>query len=166
MGDPGGGAPVEVDSAHLAAIDEALIALRHLWTTPPRLADPVLGDVDVSTVLVVHVLSARPATDGPASVGDVARGLDIAHSTASRLVDRAVRTGVVARTTSPVDGRRVTLQLTPAGARLAVASRRFRTGYLRVLLADWSDREAADFARLLHRFADAVRHHPPREDPP
>lgn len=160
-----GSTPAEAAPADpLRGIDAALIGLRHLWSAPPRLDDPQLGRVEMSTVWVAEAL-ARPDA-GEATVNDVAAELDVAQSTASRLVDRAERAGVVTRSRSSRDARRVVLSLTPVGHTLAARSSTFRLEYLNRVTADWSLEERRTFADLLTRFASSVHRTPPGRDQP
>lgn len=145
----------------LQLIDRALMDLRHLWHTPANLVDPEFGRVETSTVLIVDIL-CRDAE--PMSIHQLATTLDVAHSTASRLVDRAETAGAVSRSRATTDARRVVVTATPAGKRLAASSRSFRRRYLEAVLADWQPAERAGFARQLARFAGAVQATPPRED--
>lgn len=143
--------------AALRRLDDALLRLRRLWSTPPVTA-PVetAGDgapVALSTVLVVEAC-ARGGEE--VAVTDVARFLDVEHSTASRLVERAVRAGVIARGRSTADARRVALTLTPSGRALRERAAAFRTAWLRGTMTGWSDGDAEHLARLLARFADDV----------
>jgi DNA-binding MarR family transcriptional regulator len=160
----------------LARIDAALLGLRHLWAGPPARQAAGADGVELSTVWIVDAL-VRAEQAGPGSaeltVRELAEALDVAHSTASRLLDRAVAAGMVARRRSAQDGRAVTCTLTPAGRSLAEESRAFRLAYLTALTADWSAAERAAFADLLGRFAEAVGGRPPappdhphREDTP
>jgi DNA-binding MarR family transcriptional regulator len=55
------------------------------------------------------------AGNEPPTIGDVAEALQIKHHSAVGLVDRLVDAGLVRRTTSSVDSRRVHLVLEPAG---------------------------------------------------
>lgn len=145
----------------LRTLDDALIRLRRLWATPPpgtHWADAV-GDVEMSTVLVVDAIH-RGSGPGAVSVADVAHRLDVAPSTASRLVERAVTAGVVSRGSSQGDARRVTLSLTPAGHALVTRAERFRVHYLTSLLDGWPHDDVRCLSTLLARFADAVHHHP------
>ena len=127
----------------LHEIDDALVRMRRLWSSAPRGAD-------MSSVLVVEAC-ARAA--GPASVGDVARFADVEHSTASRLVERAVRAGFVERA---VCGRRAALHLTAEGRALRERAVAFRTAWLTGMLDDWPAADVVAFARLLGRFAARV----------
>lgn len=134
----------------LEDIDEALIALRHLWAAPPRIDDPDLGTVEMSTIWVVDRLRRNPGQ----TVAELAGQLDVAHSTASRLIARAEQTGAVVRMPDPHDQRRVTVHLTPAGRDLAAVALEYRMRTLEAATADWTDTERASFAHLLTRFAN------------
>lgn len=133
----------------LAAIDAALIALRHLWTAPPHIEDPALGQVEMSTIWVVDSLRRQPDQ----TVSELAAAMDVAHSTASRLVLRAERSGAVIRTPDPQDQRRITVTLTAAGRDLATAAAEFRIQRLATLTQDWTAEQRHTFASLLTRFA-------------
>jgi DNA-binding MarR family transcriptional regulator len=144
----------------LADLDAALIGLRRLWAAPPRLADPTLGQVEMSTIWIVDALD-RMAEHPEVSVADLATAIDVAHSTASRLVDRAEAAGCVQRHPSATDSRRTAVTLTPTGRTLATVARHARTTYLAQVTTDWSDEQRATLAELLTRLADAVHHTPP-----
>lgn len=116
------------------------------------------GDRQTSTLLVVEALGAARAAGGEATVADVAHALDVAPSTASRLVDRAIRAGVVGEAASATNRRRVRLELTDDGASFAEHALAFRAARLCALLGSWSPADREHLARLLARFADAVRH--------
>lgn len=143
-------------------IDSALIDLRHLWAHPGALLDAEFGTVDISTILVCRE-AARSARGRLPTVADIATGLNVAHSTASRLIDRAERAGAVIREPSADDARSTAVRLTERGRRLHTTATRFRQRYLATLLAGFDDDETAQFAHLLAAFADAVRTHPPGE---
>lgn len=137
----------------LERLDAALLALRRLTSSPgPRAPLPHEGgQVEVSTMLVVDAVARVGAAR--CSVGDVAEALTVTHSTASRLVERAARAGMVSRSRDPHEARRALLSLTPAGERLQEAATRFRTHRLATVTADWSAEDVAALARLLERFA-------------
>ena len=146
------------DDPALARIDTALLNLRHLWHGPASRQPAGEGAVELSTIWVVEALSR---TDDGLTITELAGALDVAQSTGSRLVERAVAAGMVERGASATDGRRVVLRPTPAGRDLAVEARAFRAAYLRGLTQDWSEPERTTFATLLARFADAARTSPP-----
>jgi DNA-binding MarR family transcriptional regulator len=129
----------------LHEIDDALVRMRRLWSSA--------RGAEMSSVLVVE---ACARAEGPVSVGEVARFADVEHSTASRLVDRAVRAGYVERT---ADGRRAVLELTAAGRELRERAVEFRIAWLTSVLDDWPDADVAALARLLARFAGRIGEH-------
>lgn len=147
---------------NLDRLDAALLSLRRLVEVPggrPALAHGGQA-VEISTVLVTDAV-ARHRSEGrgdACSIGDVADALQVAHSTASRLVDRAAKAGMVARDRDPVDPRRTRLTLTAAGARLQQEAVRFRTGRLATALGDWSTEDVATLRGLLERFSRDTRH--------
>jgi DNA-binding MarR family transcriptional regulator len=148
----------------LADLDTALIDLRRLWAAPARLNDPTLGTVEMSTIWIADALDRR--ADLPeVTVADLAAALDVAHSTASRLVDRAQAAGCVLRNPSATDSRRTALALTPTGRTLAQSARTARTGYLAAVTADWTPEERRSLADLLTRLATTVHSTPPHPDP-
>jgi DNA-binding MarR family transcriptional regulator len=151
----------------LMAVDEALVRLRRLWTASRAHVLDELGErVEMSSVLVVEACAraegagaegaGAEATGAAVTVGDVAAFLDVEPSTASRLVERARRAGLVTRTASPGDGRRAALVLTPSGRALQARAASSRRAWLGAVVADWSDDEVLALARLLHRFSAAV----------
>lgn len=165
--------PHLVQDPTFATLDAALLALRRFWSAPEVVPDGPAGSrgggaadgpagpprhVETSTLLVVEALRAARAAGREATVADVAHALDVAPSTASRLVDRAIRAGVVGKTASATNRRRVRLELTDDGAALAERALAFRATRLCALLGTWSPADREHLARLLARFADAVRH--------
>lgn len=147
-------------AADLAALDEALVRLRRLWTASRASVVDELGQrVEMSSVLVVEAC-ARAST-AETTVGDVAAFLDVEASTASRLVERAVRAGLVGRAPSPVDGRRSVLALTDSGRSLRARATAARLGWLGGVVDDWPAADLRSLADALGRFADAVGTAPP-----
>ena len=139
----------------LGALDEALVRLRRLWTASrAHVVDDLGARVEMSSVLVVEACARSSAAE--TSVGDVAAFLDVEPSTASRLVDRAARAGLVRRTASDVDARRSALVLTEAGRALRTRAVAARLDWLGGVVQDWSEQDVSALAEALGRFADAV----------
>ncbi|WP_225755321.1 MarR family winged helix-turn-helix transcriptional regulator [Actinotalea sp. Marseille-Q4924] len=149
-------------------LDAALLALRRFWSAPDAVADvppgagsagagPPPRHVESSTLLVAEALRSARAAGREATVADVAEALDVAPSTASRLVDRAIGAGVVVKAPSARNRRRVRLDLTDDGAALAGRALAFRAHRLGALLEGWSPADREHLARLLARFAAEVR---------
>jgi DNA-binding MarR family transcriptional regulator len=65
------------------------------------------------------VLLSRLASDGPLTMNAVRTALGIEKSTATSLVDRLQRRGLVERRPHPVDGRSLVVHLTRTGKNLA-----------------------------------------------
>ncbi|MEW2443671.1 MarR family winged helix-turn-helix transcriptional regulator [Micromonospora marina] len=110
--------------------------------------------VELSTLLVVGVIAAAP--DGMASVGQVATALEVAPSTASRLVARAEVNGMIVRAGGGRDARTTSLRLTPQGAALHERGLAFRFARLRAALAAFTADQRHQLADLLTRFADGA----------
>ncbi|GEP39195.1 hypothetical protein NPS01_28580 [Nocardioides psychrotolerans] len=144
----------------LKRLDVALLALRRFADAPASSGGSTLVHgserVEVSTVLVVDAVARRGAGE-ECSISTVAEELRVAHSTASRLIDRAVRVGMVRRTRSSTDPRRTVLTLSTAGWQLQRDAIAFRTGRLQELLTDWTADEVTTFTQLLERFARSAR---------
>ena len=143
-------------SSDLHTIDAALLRLRRVWTVPPRAVEHRGQPVELSSVLVVEACARHAEQGREPTVGGVAAFADVAPSTASRLVDRAVAAGFVQRVPSPQDARRTVLRLTSAGQALRSDASAFRLDWLRRTLSGWPGDDAAQLAALLTRFADAV----------
>lgn len=117
--------------------------------------------VEMSSLLVVEAVARHATDEAAASVGDVAAFCDVEASTASRLVDRAVRAGLVDRASARRDSRRAALTLTPAGTAVRQRAVGFRTNWLTQVLTGWKPSEVAALAASLTRFAADVEKAPP-----
>ena len=136
--------------ADLEILDQALLGLRRFFDTPGVLDDQGRR-VELSTLLVLDAIGV----DG-ASVREVAQRLDVAHSTASRLVKRAEEAGMVFRGNSTLDARETVVAATEAGRELGRRALGFRLGRLVELTRDWSPHELETFAASLRLFARRV----------
>jgi DNA-binding MarR family transcriptional regulator len=146
------------------AVDDALLRMRRLWSPDrSRVVDDLGAPVEMSSLLVVEACARGAGTE--ATIGDIARFADVAHSTASRLVDRAERHGLVRRLPS-ARARHTAVALTDQGAALRERALRARTGWLRERLRDWTDADVTLLGELLLRLADAVEHGNPGPAPP
>lgn len=145
-------------------VDDALVRLRRLWSPGRSSAIDDAGRVvEMSSLLVVEAVARHASSGGTASVGDVAAFCDVEHSTASRLVDRGVRSGLVVRAPSRQDTRRSALTLTADGAVVRDRATAFRTRWLAEVLSQWSPDDVTAFAAALRRFADGVERVPLRQ---
>jgi DNA-binding MarR family transcriptional regulator len=146
-------APAPLDEP-LSRLDAALIRLRRFWERPgvrAALRTRLQPEVDGTAYRALSAIERQP----DASVGTVAELLEVDASTASRIVDRAVEGGHVQRTTSPVDRRRCTLQLTASGRTALAGLRAARLDLLAELTAGWADQDVRRLDELLERLDDA-----------
>ena len=140
----------------LAGLDDTLVRLRRLWSSPRQVIDHAGQPIEMSSILVVEACARGAARGSEVTVGDVAQFADVTPSTASRLVDRAVRANLLLRSPSHRDARRTVLQLTAAGRDLQRAARSARLGWLGSVVREWQDEDLATLVDLLGRFADCM----------
>jgi len=76
-----------------------------------------------------------------ATVGEVAEGLDISYPSATNMLNRLVRKGLVTRHGNPADRRFVEVQLTEKGERLTRQVEEERTARLKQVLDEMSAEE-------------------------
>jgi DNA-binding MarR family transcriptional regulator len=141
-----------VTHEQLDALDEALVSVRRHTQRPGyrrRLLAALGEPVDLGTLRAVRAVG-RLADDVP-SVGDVAELLMIDASTASRLLDRAVCAGYVARTPAPHDRRRSQLALTEAGVALLDKADAARRRVLSAVTEHWDPDDLDALSTLLAR---------------
>jgi DNA-binding MarR family transcriptional regulator len=139
----------------LDALDEALLEIRRLVRRPGyrrRFLDSLHTSTDVGTVRVLRAVER--AGDPAPCVGDVAERLDVDPSTASRLIDQQVTAGYLARTRSPHDRRRTTLELTDPGRDLLAEVTEVRRDLLAEVTRDWDRTEVATLVALLDRLRE------------
>jgi DNA-binding MarR family transcriptional regulator len=96
----------------LAAFD----GLRALMRTQQTISAPIWADLEISVAQLKTLFAL--ATEGPATIGQVAEHLDISLPTASHLVERLVQAGLAERLEDPSDRRRALARLTPRAEEL------------------------------------------------
>jgi DNA-binding MarR family transcriptional regulator len=137
----------------VAAVDRAMRILRRRLT--PRgmrkVSDEHQCTPGTDAIPVLYAISSEP---GEITVGGVAEAMCIDPSRASRMVTAAIEAGHVRRLASQADGRRSVLTLTDAGRRVLADAERYWLGHYTRVLADWTDEERREFARLLTRFSE------------
>lgn len=93
---------------------------------------------------------------GGATVGDVARLLGVDASRASRAVASAVEKGLLRRAVEQRDARKVVLEVTAAGAKLAAKGSELTRNRITLAIDDWSPAQTRRFARDLARFVSKM----------
>ncbi len=151
------------DAAAYADLLDALTDLRRFWERPDRkrwflaeLGVPVELAVLRTLAAVDRGNAACARTDGAAhtTVGAVGEALAVNQSTASRLVEQAVRAGYLDRHADAADGRRTGLALTATGRSLLARADVIRRGWLSAVTEDWEAAEVRSLVELLRRFLD------------
>jgi len=92
------------------------------------------------------------------NLSGLAATLDVAPSTATRMVDRLVDAGLVERTIPAADRREITLTLTPSGRRTVRTVTERRRRDLRSLVEQIPRNRRAAVARAMTDFAEAAEH--------
>ncbi|MDO6730888.1 MarR family transcriptional regulator [Marinovum sp. 2_MG-2023] len=115
-------------------------------------------DLDLALLDVLMVVWApsnefADSPEGDVMVSTVATRLGIDPSRASRLTSELIRLGLIRRAVSQEDARRAVLELTPEGAQIVQAVRRYKFLILGNFLKGWSPEELATFIPLLERFS-------------
>jgi DNA-binding MarR family transcriptional regulator len=86
---------------------------------------------------------------GPSRTSDIARGVAMDRSAASRLIDGLRRARLVSVEVDPSDRRANSVGLTPTGRRQVTRALRWKGDVFHGRLATWTDHDLADLARLL-----------------
>ena len=131
------------------------------------------GSLSIVHLIVLTVLEA----DGPRSMGDLAEALDVSVASATGIVDRMERRGLVERGRTDDDRRVIMVSLTPTGSVVFGDMRAKRRDRLAALIERLSDAERAGFlaglramrvaAEQLYGSADEAAHgQAPRSDGP
>ncbi|MFC3737028.1 MarR family winged helix-turn-helix transcriptional regulator [Paractinoplanes deccanensis] len=137
------------DPTHAAAIDDAAQALLLAWDVAREQVTPRLSSVQLSALLAVERAEGI-------NLGGLAAELSMLLSSASRLCDRLVASGMVERVPGRADRREIALYLTPASRALLAELRRIRRQALTVVLEKMSATGRAALLRGLTEFAAAA----------
>jgi DNA-binding MarR family transcriptional regulator len=106
-----------------------------------------------------HHLLSRLATDGAGRLSEIAADMGVDLSVVSRQVAALEAAGLVVRSVDPADRRASRVAATDAGLDLFHRNRAELRKKLRALLADWTEDERVEFARLMRRFNEALTAH-------
>jgi len=97
------------------------------------------------------------ADRGGLRIGDLAAGMAVDETTATRLVDRLEAMGAASRRRDPSDRRATEVVLTPAGRRLIAEVARRREQFFRDVLAALDPEERTELVRLTAKATEALR---------
>lgn len=126
------------EAAQLTAA--VLVASQALVAIAARSLDDLEDDITLPQYRALVVLATR----GPSSLSGLAAAVGVHRSSAHRLCNRLIDTGLIDRTASETSGREVTLALTSSGGRLV----------RRVL-----DQRRSDIARVVQAMSPDQRRH-------
>lgn len=144
----------------LSMVDRAMVRIRRSQSrrTIGRLMKQKFGaGLNLANISIADALQELSQIgDQRPTIGSMAQTLGIDPSRASRMTAAAIRAGFVKRIASQSDGRSSHLELTTEGRKALELTRRFRLRFFGQLLSGWSDRECAEFGRLLIRFTDSL----------
>lgn len=110
------------------------------------------GEVTLPQYRALVVLAAH----GPRTVGQLADHLDLHPSTTTRLCDRLVAKGLIAREVSVVSRREITISLAEPGRRVVQEVTRRRRREIERIVADVPPRLRRSLVHALRAFADAA----------
>lgn len=140
-------------SEDVAALERELaVFLRRARAFSDELARTVHPDLEAAAYgLLMHVVDSSEADEG-VRAADLAEFFGIDKSTVSRQVRLLEQLGLLARTADPEDARVLRLVPTEEGLRRLGAAREARRTRVLGRVADWTDEEVAELARLMARF--------------
>jgi DNA-binding MarR family transcriptional regulator len=138
--------PVGPDPIRAAAVDDAAQALLSVWDAAREQATPRLSAPQLSALLVVERAEGI-------NLRRLAEELKMLLSSASRLTDRLVASGMVERVPGRVDRREIAIYLTPSSRALLDELRRTRRAMLSARLERMSPTGRAALIRGLTEFA-------------
>ena len=110
--------------------------------------------LNLSDLMVAELLTRQ----GTAIMSDVARALGSPLSTATTVVDRLVKSGLVERARGENDRRSVKLALTVEGRRLAALLKKQQLRSSQIMLKALTPQEQRDFLALFDRMVTAAEH--------
>jgi DNA-binding MarR family transcriptional regulator len=137
------------DPMHAAAIDDAAHALLSAWDAAREQVTPRLSAPQLNALLAVE------RSEG-VNLGGLAAEMHMLLSSASRLCDRLVASGMVERVPGRADRREIALYLTPSSRALLAEMRRIRRQTLAATLERMSASGRTALLRGLSEFASAA----------
>jgi DNA-binding MarR family transcriptional regulator len=139
------------------AIRHSVVALRRLFQRKElaQLWASAFGRHSKLDYTELRLLDAVRA--GGSTVGEVGRLLGVDASRASRQVAAAVKKGLLRRRAEQGDARKVVLEVTAAGVKLAEKGSQLTRDRIALALEGWSAAERQRFADDLERFVLAFR---------
>lgn len=143
----------------LDLVDAFIAASRALVAVAARSLSGLDDDVTLAQYRALVVLWTR----GPQRAADLADALEVTPGTASRMVERLVRKGLVGRARSDEDRRTVSLELTDAGREVVAQVTDQRRREIASILEQMPSRGRKALTATLRAFADAAGEAPEQD---
>ncbi|UQA95755.1 MarR family winged helix-turn-helix transcriptional regulator [Streptomyces halobius] len=161
--DAGAASPVDpcADGAAGPAPTEELLysVIRRLWPLHRTIVRAVERELAGTGMTAgEHALLDALRTEGPRTVPQLARILELDRQPVQRWVNHAAELGLVVAATNPAHRRSSLIKLTAEGDELIRGVQEFETTELRRGLADLSAAEVATALRVLDRLGEEFRH--------
>jgi DNA-binding MarR family transcriptional regulator len=134
-------------------LHHALIDLIGMMNRPQR-DTALIREAGISLDRALFPLLVGIERKGPIGVGELADGVARDYTTVSRQVAKLESLKLVTRRASKGDKRVREATITAKGRAMTNALDAARERIASILLADWSQKDLQDLARLLRRFAD------------
>jgi DNA-binding MarR family transcriptional regulator len=144
--------PIPIEPTRDTVVDAVVTASRVLVAMAARSLADAGEEVTLTQYRSLVVLASR----GPQGVASLAEAVAVTPPTASRLVDRLLRKGLVHRRTDRHDRRQVRIGLTEAGRRLIDVVTEHRRQEIASLLKSLPVGEQRSMARGLQKLAHAA----------
>jgi len=119
----------------------------------PKLAGTMHGnELSFSQLTTIISVFIR----GPMSIAEIANAADVTHTTASRMVDKLVKAGLMSRWEDPTDRRQKLVDLTPAGRAIPPEWRGFTIKEYVDILGSLLDATLRELSTIAAHVADHV----------
>jgi DNA-binding MarR family transcriptional regulator len=146
------------DARMSAALTDIHLAMMDLagFLNRPQADDMLLREAGVSLDRALFPLLGRIGRKGPIGVVELADLAGRDHSVVSRQVAKLENMGLIERRAGATDKRVREAAVTEKGQALVAALDAARQRLVGPMMADWSDQELKDLARLLRKFVDGA----------
>jgi len=141
--------------SELSEIEHAFTTIVR-WGNLPRVRERFVTAAGMALDRPSYSVLFRLEEGGPARLSDLAQRLGLDLSTTSRQVHHLEVAGLVQRAVVEEDRRAALLSLTDEGKELVGRIRQAKRAVITEMLADWTDDERKELARMLNRLADEI----------
>jgi DNA-binding MarR family transcriptional regulator len=143
--------PPIIPSAPTASADAVLSAARLLMAVSAR----SIVSVDESITLPQFRVLVELSTRGALTLSTVAAQLGVSISTARRLIDRLIASGLASQQVSPAARREIVVELTDVGETIVTTVTRQRRAEIAGIIARMPDGHHSNWVAALNTFSEA-----------